>query len=93
MKRETYAVLTAAEMAYLVRRGETSPTALTQAALEAIAATEPAINAWSEVLAEAALAHARQLEREAQCGQWRGPLHGVHVGIKDLFLTSGTATR
>jgi aspartyl-tRNA(Asn)/glutamyl-tRNA(Gln) amidotransferase subunit A len=93
MKRRDYAVLTASDMARLVRHGEVSPVALTQAALEAIAATEPAINAWGEVLADASLAHARQLEQEALRGHWRGPLHGVPVGIKDLFLTAGIATR
>lgn len=93
MKRQDYAVLTAAEMARRVRQGELSPVALTRAALEAIAATEPAINAWSEVLASGALAHARELEQEVLRGQWRGPLHGVPVGIKDLFLTAGIGTR
>lgn len=93
MNRRDYAALTAGEMARQVRDGEVSPVALTQAALEAIAATEPAIHAWSEVLAESALARACELEREALRGQWRGPLHGVPVGIKDLFLTAGIATR
>lgn len=93
MRRQEYAALTAAEMAWLVRQGEVSPVALTEAALQAIEATEPALNAWSEVLADAARAQARRLEQEAGRGQWRGPLHGVPVGIKDLFLTAGIATR
>lgn len=93
MKVADYAMLTAEAMAEGVRRGDFSPVELTRCALEAIEATEPAINAWSEVLAEPAMAHAKVLEGEAQRGHLRGPLHGVPVGIKDLFQVTGTHTR
>lgn len=93
MDLKLYSQLTAVEMAALVRAVEVSPVELTRAALAAIAATEPAINAWSEVFADAAMKRAAILEAEAREGKVRGPLHGVPVGIKDLFLVEGTCTR
>ncbi len=93
MELKDYAHRDALELAALVRRGEASPVELARCALAAIEATEPSINAWSEVFADAALAQAAILEGEARQGRFRGPLHGVPVGIKDLFQVKGTATR
>lgn len=93
MDLKAFSSLTALDMAARVRRGELSPVELVRASLAAIAATEPAINAWSEVFADAAIARAAQLEAEAMRGRFRGPLHGVPVGIKDLFQVEGTRTR
>lgn len=93
METKDYARLTAVEMARLVRAGDVSPVELARCALAAIEATEPAINAWSEVFAKEALANAAVLEAEARRGAFRGPLHGVPVGIKDLFQVKGTRTR
>jgi aspartyl-tRNA(Asn)/glutamyl-tRNA(Gln) amidotransferase subunit A len=88
-----YARLSAVDMARLVREGEASPVELVRGALAAIEATDPALNAWSEVFADAALSRAAELEAEARRGAFRGPLHGVPVGIKDLFQVKGTHTR
>lgn len=85
--------LSATEMAEMVRRGETTATELVGRALEAIAATEPRINAYSEVFADAALARAAELDAEARSGRFRGPLHGVPIGVKDLFSVKGIHTR
>ena len=93
MNPRDYARLTAVDMARLVREGEVSPVELVRGALAAIEATEPAINAWSEVFGQGALARAAELEAEAGRGAFRGPLHGVPVGIKDLFQVAGTCTR
>ena len=80
-------------MAGLVRRGETTATELVRCALDAIAATDSKINAWSEVFPEAALARAAELDAEARKGRFAGPLHGVPIGVKDLFQVKGTCTR
>ncbi len=93
MDLRAYASLGAIEMAERVRRGETSATELVRCALDAIAATDPALNAWSEVFPEAALARAAELDAEARQGRFAGPLHGVPIGVKDLFQMAGTRTR
>ena len=93
MDVKKFAGLSAIEMAGAVRRGEASPTELVNCALEAIAATEPAINAYCEVMGEAALAHAGRLEAQVRKGVFLGPLHGVPIAVKDLFQVKGTLTR
>ena len=93
MTHGEYASLTAIAMARLVRERAVSPVELVRASLDAIEATDSRINAWCEVLAESALDRAAQLEAEARRGDLRGPLHGVPVGVKDLFLTAGVRTR
>ena len=93
MDPNRYTALGACGMARMVRSGEASATELVRCALDAIAATDPAINAWSEVFAEPALARAAQLDAEARDGRFRGPLHGVPIGVKDLFQVEGTHTR
>lgn len=93
MDARTYAALDAGELAAMVRREETSATQLVRCALDAIAATDPAINAWCEVFPEAALARAAALDAEARQGRFLGPLHGVPIGVKDLFQVTGTCTR
>ena len=93
MNRTQYANLTAVAMAQLVRDREVSPVELVRAALDAIGATDARLNAWCDVLADLALARAAQLEAEARRGTLRGPLHGVPIGVKDLFSTAGIRTR
>jgi Asp-tRNA(Asn)/Glu-tRNA(Gln) amidotransferase A subunit family amidase len=53
---------------------------------------EPRIHAWTTVDRDAVLTEARRCEGEARAGQFRGPLHGVPVGIKDIFYTKGLRT-
>ncbi len=88
-----YATLGALELAARVRRGQTSATELVRCALDAIAATDPSINAWSEVFPDAALSRAADLDSEARNGRFLGALHGVPIGVKDLFQAAGTCTR
>lgn len=84
--------LTAGEVAPLLRRKEISPVALTTAVLGRIAAVGPGLNAYLTVTADSALAAARQAEREIMAGEYRGPLHGVPVSLKDLYYTQGVRT-
>jgi aspartyl-tRNA(Asn)/glutamyl-tRNA(Gln) amidotransferase subunit A len=67
-------------------------TQLTQACLEQIRRRNPALNAFITVIAEPALAAARQAEGEMARGQWRGPLHGIPLALKDLIDTAGVPT-
>ena len=80
------------ESAQKIREGALSPVTLVEALLERIDALEPALQAWVTIDREQVLSAARELEAEAEQGVFRGPLHGVPVGIKDIFYTEGMAT-
>ena len=86
------AKLSLVEAAELVRRKKVSPVELTEACLARIEARNPALNAYITVTAESALAQAREAEADVQRGRWRGPLHGMPIGLKDLFDTAGVKT-
>jgi aspartyl-tRNA(Asn)/glutamyl-tRNA(Gln) amidotransferase subunit A len=81
------------EVAAAFRSGESSPREVTRQALERIAATEPAVHAWALVDLERAEQAAAQAESELASGVDRGPLHGIPVGIKDIFDVAGWPTR
>jgi aspartyl-tRNA(Asn)/glutamyl-tRNA(Gln) amidotransferase subunit A len=65
---------------------------LTQACLDRIQAFNPKIDAWITVMREQALAQAKALDKEAAAGHWRGPLHGIPVGLKDNIDAEGVRT-
>ena len=80
------------ELAERIRDRELSPLEVTQALLERIERLQPTLNAYITVMADAALADARAAEDEIGSGRYRGPLHGVPVGVKDLCATKGVRT-
>ncbi len=80
------------EQASAVRSGRLSPVELTRAHLDRIATLDATLRAFITVDGDRALAAARTLEREAAAGAWRGPLHGVPLAHKDLFLIAGLPT-
>ena len=61
---------------------------LLRSCLERIEAREPAVRAFVQLDADAALAQARALD----AGPWRGPLHGLPFGVKDLLDTADLPT-
>jgi aspartyl-tRNA(Asn)/glutamyl-tRNA(Gln) amidotransferase subunit A len=71
-----------------VRTRAVSPVELTKACLHRIEQLNSKINAYITVAADEALARARQAGSE----RWRGPLHGIPIGIKDIFDTAGLRT-
>ena len=83
---------TIVDLAPRLRRKEVSPVELTRACLERIEERNPALNGFITVTAESALAEARVAEDEVARGEWRGPLHGIPIAIKDLIDTAGTRT-
>ncbi|MGB8912115.1 MAG: amidase [Candidatus Sulfotelmatobacter sp.] len=83
---------TIVELAPRLRRKEVSPVDLTHACLERIEKLNPTLNAFITVTAESALAQARTAETEITRGEWRGPLHGIPIALKDLIDTAGTRT-
>jgi aspartyl-tRNA(Asn)/glutamyl-tRNA(Gln) amidotransferase subunit A len=86
------ALETIVELGPRLRRQEVSPVELTRACLDRIEKLNPALNAFITVTAESALAEARAAETEISRGEWRGPLHGIPVALKDLIDTAGTRT-
>ena len=86
----TYASI--AELAPRVAAGEISPVALAEAALARIERLDGTLNAFVTVTAEAARDAARAAADEIADGNYRGPLHGVPVAVKDLFATRGVRT-
>jgi len=80
------------DLAPRLRRREVSPVEITQGCLARIEKSDPALNAFITVMAESALEEARGAEAEILRGEWRGPLHGVPVALKDLIDTAGVRT-
>ena len=75
-----------------IRAREISPTELTHDCLDRIAKLNPQLNAFITVLAEPALEQARRAEQEIFRGKYRGPLHGIPIGLKDILDTAGVRT-
>jgi aspartyl-tRNA(Asn)/glutamyl-tRNA(Gln) amidotransferase subunit A len=80
------------ELSDLLRCGEISPVELTQKCLARIEKLNPVLNAFITVTPDSAIAQARQAEAEMRNGGWRGPLHGIPLGLKDLLDTAGIRT-
>lgn len=83
---------TIADASELVRRREISPLDLTRECLETIDRLNPVLNAFITVTAESALQEAKLAEEEIAAGHWRGPLHGIPIGLKDLIDAAGVRT-
>jgi aspartyl-tRNA(Asn)/glutamyl-tRNA(Gln) amidotransferase subunit A len=82
--------LSLAELAHHIQNQEISPVEATEASLAAIDVQNDRLNAFRLVLADEALAAARQAEQEIGQRGYRGPLHGVPLAIKDLMDMRGT---
>lgn len=79
-------------LAQALKAGDTTAEAVTGQCLDRIAERNPSINAFITVLADEALAQAREADREMATGRHRGPLHGIPISIKDLIDLRGTPT-
>jgi aspartyl-tRNA(Asn)/glutamyl-tRNA(Gln) amidotransferase subunit A len=84
--------LSITQAAGLIERRQLSPVDLTQAFLDRIQAIDPQLNAYLLVTAELALRQARTAEAEIMAGNYRGPLHGIPVALKDIYCTAGIRT-
>jgi len=83
---------TIAELSPRLRRKQISPVELTRDCLDRIEKLNPALNAFITVTGESAFAEARAAEAEIARGEWKGPLHGIPIALKDLIDTAGTRT-
>jgi len=75
-----------------IRGRKISAVELTQACLDRIHTFNPKTNAWITVMREQALAQAKALDQEQSAGHWRGPLHGIPIGLKDNIDSAGVRT-
>ena len=80
------------EVSQAVQKKEVSPVELTQACLARIEKLNPVLNAFITVTAESALHEAKKAEAEIGRGEWKGPLHGIPLAVKDLAETAGVRT-
>jgi aspartyl-tRNA(Asn)/glutamyl-tRNA(Gln) amidotransferase subunit A len=85
-------LLELAEVSKAVQKKEVSPVELTRACLERIEQLNPKLNAFITVTDSSALEEARKAEAEIARGEWKGPLHGVPLAVKDLVETAGVKT-
>ena len=84
--------LTIREAGELIHRQELSPVELTRAFLDRIEAIDGRLHAYITLLKDEAMATARSAEAEILRGGYRGPLHGIPIGLKDLYDTAGIRT-
>jgi aspartyl-tRNA(Asn)/glutamyl-tRNA(Gln) amidotransferase subunit A len=72
-----------------IRLGKVSPVELAETFLDRLESLGPRYNAVVTITRERALSEAREAEKEISSGRYRGPLHGIPYGVKDLIATSG----
>ena len=84
--------LTITEATAAIAAGELTAVQLVDSCLERIDALEEKILAWALVDREGAIKEAQKLDQELSQGKRRGPLHGIPMGIKDIFYTAGLRT-
>jgi aspartyl-tRNA(Asn)/glutamyl-tRNA(Gln) amidotransferase subunit A len=84
--------LTLATAAEQIRTRQLSPVDLVRSCLERIDQLESRLHAWVTVNRDVALSTAKLREEEIQRGQYRGALHGIPIGLKDIFYTAGLKT-
>lgn len=83
---------TIAEVSELVRNRQISPVELVRECLNKIDAHNTELNAFITVTSDSALQEATRAEAEISAGKFRGPLHGIPIGLKDLIDTAGVRT-
>lgn len=77
--------LTITEAAEFIRTGKLSPSELLEQCLQRLYHYEPRVRAWVYLDRDGARAQAVRLTAELKAGQYRGPLHGIPIGVKDII--------
>jgi len=80
------------EAASAIRSRKVSPVELTRSILDRIAKLDPSLLSYATLTPEFALTQAAAAEAEIAAGNYRGPLHGVPIAVKDIFNTAGVVT-
>ena len=89
---EDVAFLPVHRLAALIRAREISSSELTEVYLDRLKRLDPVLLCAVTILEGRAREEARQADLEIAAGDWRGPLHGIPYGLKDLFAVAGTRT-
>jgi len=89
---EELAFLPVTHLATLIERGQVKPTELTRLYLDRLRQHDPALHCVVNLTEELALRQAQQADEEIAAGIYRGPLHGIPWGAKDLLAVRGTRT-
>ena len=90
--RDAILQLSARSLAAAVHDGSISAVDATQAYLDRLSATEPILHAYRCTIPERALAEAEAIDAARRAGEPLGPLAGVPIALKDIFVTEGVAT-
>lgn len=86
------AFLTATELSPLIKSRQLSPVELTKNILNRIDKIDPILHTYITPLPDLALQQAREAEENIMRGMYKGPLHGIPIGIKDNYATKGIRT-
>ncbi len=89
---EGLAFLPVTHLARLVETRQVKPSELTELYLSRLAKYDPILHCVVSLTPELARAQAREADNEIAAGRYRGPLHGIPFGLKDLFAVRGTRT-
>src|SRR5262249_28295569 len=84
--------LTICQSASLIKARTLSPIELARAFFARIKALDGQLNAYLLPLEDQAMADAKRAEAEIAAGGWKGPLHGIPIGLKDIYNTAGVRT-
>jgi len=84
--------LSLSEMISQIKQRRLSPVALMESLLQRIESLEPSLQAWVTIDRQGVLHEARLREKEIARGKTRGPLHGVPIGVKDIYYIAGMKT-
>ena len=84
--------MTITQVAALIKSRDVSPVEVTHAMLERIDSLDGHLKSYATVMSDHAIASAQRAEREIAAGEYRGPLHGVPIAVKDLCFTNGVRT-
>ena len=89
---EALAFLPVTDLARLVETRQVKPSELTELYLSRLAKYDPTLRCVVSLTPELARQQAREADAEIGAGKYRGPLHGIPYGLKDLFAVRGTKT-
>src|SRR4030042_3910377 len=81
--------LSAGQLGRMIQKKEVSPVEVMDAHLARVETLEPKLNSFIAFLPEKAREEARKAENEILAGKYQGPLHGIPLGLKDLYYVKG----